>query len=976
MIGQRLKHYRIVDKIGAGGMGEVYRAHDERLERDVALKVLPTDTVVDESARKRFRQEALTLSKLKHPHIAHVYDYDTDDGVDFLVMEFVEGTSLKEKLSKGSLPEKEVARLGAQLTDALAEAHEQGVIHRDIKPGNIVLTNKGQAKVLDFGLAKLVESEAKPAEAATVDSLTQPVGVAGTLAYMAPEQLAGETIDARTDIYSSGVVLYEMATGRRPFEEKTATALAGAILHQPPQPPSTRNRRISPGLQNIILKCLEKEPERRYQSAKELRIDLERLGAGIAVPAAPRPRSWSIAAILRRPAVAAVAVLLAALVIAATWLWVQRSRARWAREEALPEITRLIEAGELYEAYRLALQAEKYIPGDTELQEVRNRITIPISIVTEPAGAQVSIKGYSTPNAPWEPLGETPLERVRIPYALMRWKISKEGFEPFEGAPFGEGPFVALATGFRLDPVGTRPAGMVRVPGGPLEHPDLPSVELSDYWIDRYEVTNRQFKEFVDQGGYQKPEYWTQPFRDDGRELSREEAMGLLRDATGRPGPATWELGAYAEGRDDFPVSGVSWYEAAAYCTFAGKSLPTVYHWYKATAQDQLSDVLRFSNFGAEGLSAVGSHQGMGDYGTYDMAGNVKEWCWNETGGGRYILGGSWGEPTYMYKNLDIRRSFDRTATHGFRCARYDPTDETMADTATPSIKFRLEEPVGDDVFAAYRSMYAYDRTNPEAAVEAVDDSSPHWRKETVSFSAAYGNERVTAFLFLPRNATPPYETVIWFPGSDVFVLRSSQSLASAFLFDFIPRSGRALVYPVYKGMYERYVPFSRTPNERRDMMIQWSKDVGRTIDYLETRPDIDTGKLAYYGFSLGAIHGPIVTAIDNRFSASVLLGAGSQADELPGEMSVHNFAPRSSVPTLMVGGRDDFLLPVESYQRPFFRLLGAPEGEKRLALLEGGHIPSDRREIIREVLDWLDLQLGPVAMGAAHTAPAPSKEE
>ena len=714
-------------------------------------------------------------------------------------------------------------------------------------------------------------------------------------------------------------------------------------------------------LQAVVERCLAKDPEKRYPSAGELGRELllceERLAA----------RAKSPAAILRRPAVAAVVALLAALAVAATWLWVQGSRVRWAREEALPEITRLTEAGDLYGAYRLTLQAEKHIPGDTQLREVRNRITIPISIVTEPAGAQVYIKGYSTPNASWELLGQTPLEGIRIPYALMRWKISKEGFETFEGAPFGAGPFRALATGFPLDPMGTRPAGMVRVPGGPHARRNLPGVELSDYWLDQYEVTNKQFKEFVDQGGYQNPEYWTQPFLEDGRELSWEEAMALLRDATGRLGPAGWELGTYAEGRDEFPVGGVSWYEAAAYCAFAGKSLPTVYHWFKATAQDQLSDILRFSNFGVEGPSAVGSHQGLGDYGTYDMAGNVKEWCWNATGGKRYILGGSWGEPTYMYKKRELRRPFDRTATYGFRCARYEATGETMAGIGTLSREFSEEEPVADDVFEVYRSMYAYDRTDLEAAVEAVDDSSPHWRKEKVSFNAAYGNERVTALLFLPRNAAPPYQAVIWYPGSDVFFLQSSENLASAFLFDFIPRSGRALVYPIYKGMYERYVPFRRAPNEWRDMMIHWSKDIGRTIDYLETRSDIDHGKLAYYGFSRGASYGPIFTAIDGRFRASVLLGAGIRGRGLPAEMQVHNFAPRSRVPTLMVSGRDDFIFPVESFQRPFLRHLGAPEADKRHALLEGGHIPSDRREIIKEVLDWLDRYLGPVGMANAN---------
>jgi pimeloyl-ACP methyl ester carboxylesterase len=327
-----------------------------------------------------------------------------------------------------------------------------------------------------------------------------------------------------------------------------------------------------------------------------------------------------------------------------------------------------------------------------------------------------------------------------------------------------------------------------------------------------------------------------------------------------------------------------------------------------------------------------------------------------------------------MYKNLDVGRPFDRAATYGFRCARYDPTDETVAATGIPSRQFREEEPVPDDLFEAYIRMYAYDRTDLETEVEAVDDSSPHWRKETVSFRAAYGDERVTAFLFLPRKAPPPYQTVIWFPGADAFFLRSSESLASAFLFDFIPRSGRALVYPVYKGMYERSVPLRGSTHEWRDTIIHWSKDLGRTIDYLETRSDIDAGKLAYYGFSLGAAYGPVFTAIDHRFRVSVLFGAGGVGTGfVPPEILFLNFAPRSRVPTLMVSGRDDFIFPVESVQRPFLRLLGAPEADKRHALLDGGHIPSDRREIIREVLNWLDRYLGPVETATAGTASPPA---
>ena len=209
MEGRTLSHYRILEKIGAGGMGVVYRAHDERLDRDVALKVLPTGLLSDDAARRRFRKEALALSRLNHPNIETVFDFDTQEGVDFLVMEHIPGKTLAEKLAGGPLPEKEVAMLGAQIASALDGAHERGVVHRDLKPGNILVTPKGQAKVLDFGLAMLLRPAGEPSQAETV---TQAHGAVGTLPYMAPEQLRGEQVDARSDIYAAGAVLFEMAT--------------------------------------------------------------------------------------------------------------------------------------------------------------------------------------------------------------------------------------------------------------------------------------------------------------------------------------------------------------------------------------------------------------------------------------------------------------------------------------------------------------------------------------------------------------------------------------------------------------------------------------------------------------------------------------------------------------------------------------------------------------------------------------------
>jgi serine/threonine protein kinase/tetratricopeptide (TPR) repeat protein len=274
MIGQTFGHYRILAKIGAGGMGEVYRAHDQRLDRDVALKVLPTGTLSDKVARKHFRKEALTLSKLNHPNIATVYDFDSQVGVDFLAMEHVDGQTLAQVIAGRALPEKEVIRLGGQIAEALEEAHEHGVIHRDLKPANIMLTSKRLVKVLDFGLARLLHPRSE--EARTEDQIETGV-LAGTLPYMAPEQLRGEAADARTDIYAAGAVLYEMATGARPFPQTLPTVLVDDVFHKAPPPPGRLQPDLSPQLEAIILKCLDKEPDNRYQSAKELLVDLRRL---------------------------------------------------------------------------------------------------------------------------------------------------------------------------------------------------------------------------------------------------------------------------------------------------------------------------------------------------------------------------------------------------------------------------------------------------------------------------------------------------------------------------------------------------------------------------------------------------------------------------------------------------------------------------------------------------------------------------
>lgn len=315
LVGQTLGHYRIVEKLGAGGMGVVYLAHDARLDRDVALKALHTGALTDAAARKRFRKEAHALSRLNHPNIETIHDFDTQDEVDFLVMEYLPGMSLDQKLAGAPLGEREVASLGLQLAEGLAAAHKESVLHCDLKPANLRMLPDGRLKILDFGLAMLL---GPPTGSAPTASTADALRWAGTLPYMAPEQLLGTKLDPRTDICSMGSVLYEMATGRRPFPEAEPARLVNAILHQAPLPPGEADKRVSPELQRIILKCMEKNPQHRYQSATEVALDLRRLGglSSMAIPVAGRSRFlwWRAAG-----ALAITVILAAAAVIGRGW---------------------------------------------------------------------------------------------------------------------------------------------------------------------------------------------------------------------------------------------------------------------------------------------------------------------------------------------------------------------------------------------------------------------------------------------------------------------------------------------------------------------------------------------------------------------------------------------------------------------------------------------------------------------------------
>jgi eukaryotic-like serine/threonine-protein kinase len=991
---QQFGAYRLLSLLGKGGMGEVYLALDTRLGRKVAIKFLSASTLDDERARKRLLREAQAAATLDHPNICAIHEIGEENGRCFIVMPYVDGETLADVITRKGLDVNGVVGAAIQIADALAEAHRHNIVHRDIKPANIIIDSRGQAKVLDFGLAKHLPAFTDEQADAPTASVSIAGALVGTMPYMSPEQVRGEKLDARTDVFSLGVLLYEGLSGQQPFTRRsTPETLSAVLTHNPPSLSSIAPD-TPPALQKIVARCLAKDKAQRYQTAAEVRDDLRSLDEAVRVEpssgAAPSSSMWRASG--WRGVV--MALLLVSLAGGGGWLYRRNARRSWAHE-AIGQVEELSQREDYFSAYDLAGQIAQYLPNDQTLARLTSTIADDLSVVTVPPGAHVYLKRFVADKSGHFParqlVGITPITHHQIARGAYFVSIEKEGYAGLERPLTGQmmrlsgllvpSPPVRLEA--RLIEAGKGPARMAFVPGGDYRmvswsRPTEARVRLDDFFIDKYEVTNREYKEFISAGGYLKREFWRRPFVKDGRELPWEDEVREFKDRTGLPGPRSWASQDFPEGKAEYPVTDVSWYEATAYAAFRGKELPTVFQWEKAARDGRTAaagvvmpwglfagTAAGRANFGAHGTVPVESLEfGLSPYGCYHMAGNVAEWCRNASSTGFATTGGSWDEEPYFFGRFGDYPGTYGSNKLGFRCVRNEPS--AAGDQGAMPLLVASEVPVytpaGEATFRALQASYRYAQSPVDATVVEVE-AAPDWRREKVTYSGADG-ERAIAYLYLPTHHPPPWQVIQFIPADDVFFGHSAlQVRTEATLAPFI-KSGRAVLAVVLKGFLERDWPASRTPPshesvEFRDQVLNWVTDERRGLDYVATRSDLDASRVAYVGWSVDGGLKLGLPAIDTRYRSVVLVGAAVyQADtRLLPEVNPINLAPFIHAPKLLVQGRYDEDSRLKTQAEPLHKLLREP---KRILLYDGGHAPAPEF-YVPAINGWLDETLGPV---------------
>jgi dienelactone hydrolase len=651
------------------------------------------------------------------------------------------------------------------------------------------------------------------------------------------------------------------------------------------------------------------------------------------------------------------------LVMSLGYTVISSQRAQRARTEVLPEVMRLAEAGEYDTAFDLLMEVEGDLEGDPLLEEAVTATAITLNVVSDPVGADVWIRPYLADDSAWQHLGVTPLTGIRVPRGLRAWRLEKEGYVSEPMAPWSRNDIPESLT-----PLDEVPGGMLPHPAGLYPAwttdtgPDL-THNLPAFLYDRTEVTNAAFLEFVAADAYEARAVWEEL----GVAPPSEAQVASMLDRTGRPGPGAWELGAPPPGSDDLPVSGVSWFEALAYCRWQGKTLPTLYHWTGSSGVAFSSpEIAARANFASDGARPA-DPSAFGRWGALDLAGNVREWVWNESDGMRLSMGGSWRDPQYYFAHVADLAPMDRSPENGFRCIQEPEVNDDSRSARDPIPLYRrdfiAETLVSDEVFEVFRRRFEYDDVPLESTIEASGTSPGGFTWERISYTVPYRSTPGGAILIRP-DGPGPHPVVVTIPGSGAFLAADFERYVLS-RDDWMLRSGRAVLHPYLRGAYVQGDSLeSNQPSDSRrftEFATSWVQDVSRALDYLETRSDISTEAVAYTGVSWGGRMGPIVLAMEPRFSVGILYAGGLPFARSEPEVDPFNYVTRVTQPILMMNGMNDVPYPYETSQVPLFQLLGTPLDDKRHVTFPGVGHSLPRLPVIRESAAWLDRYQGPV---------------
>ena len=656
-------------------------------------------------------------------------------------------------------------------------------------------------------------------------------------------------------------------------------------------------------------------------------------------------------------------ILLFAVSISNIFFIGSANRIKRLNQEIIPKINSLINDGDYFEAYAML--------DDTTLisenfPEIFNSISDIRTIESNPINADVYYTRNNLDDNEDYYLGKTPIKNVRVPRGVIKLKFKKDGYRDrviitnFRWtAPF-KSPNLSKIDSDKVvlidsSTVNLAIAGIV----------DTEPKKLNSYYIDENEISNKDYYEFLNSPSYQNSKFWNDLIKKHKIKRFSYNDISRFLDNTGRNGPSTWSVGKYKENQENFPVLGVSWFEALAYCEFRGKTLPNIYQWDKSAGMTSANFIIPGSNILKNSPVDIDSKTVRGYYGLKHVAGNAREWIYNTSGEkDKFILGGGYNDEVYLFNWVQSSDPYDRTETNGCRCANtvdnelivgYEPIERPTKDLS-------LLKPADKKTYEIYRSQYNYDKfeLNPKIIESKINNSG--YRVERIEFDS-FNNDKMQVLLYLPKNTIDPHKLIIWYPGSNTINQRSSEGVMDNLSKSrgFFIESGYALALPIFTSTFERGDGLINSiPNPTinyRDHVITWGREMQITIDYLISRDDIDKENIAYFGTSWGGRLGGIMVAIENRFKTAILMVGGMRVQNKKPEADPLHFLPRVKIPVLMLNGRYDHFFPVETSQIPMYDFLGTDPKFKKHIIYETGHyIPFN--DLVNESLNWLQIYL------------------